>query len=311
MNKAQTKVYATKYTKLMKNLNLFIWIFTTAITIFFAYHTYTHTRIRYKDLESVMQQNLAVEKGIAITRRNAKKQLLGAKDLVEKQGNVPKDVAILNKAKFLKNYADTNLVILDSLSFIAKNTKIDDKINLKAKNVALLNEYHQKFPLFFAAQDTSLTDLGEAFPSLWDNQKYCPAFIQKNRVSIKSKFARIEANSTDKLVSKIGGVGGCRWVKIYGVASAKSQTIGIGKIYEAEMFLYECCTQIRPQMQVSESKIDVRGDVGEIEIKNVKAQSYNGEGKATKILTGKVTIRKADGSDTTFTLSTSYKVKKK
>ncbi len=56
----------------MKNLNLFLWIFTTAIATFFAYHTYTHTRIRYKDLESVMMQNLAVEKGIAITRADTR-----------------------------------------------------------------------------------------------------------------------------------------------------------------------------------------------------------------------------------------------
>jgi hypothetical protein len=164
----------------MKNLTLFLWIFTTAIATFFAYHTYTHTRMRHKDLESVMHQNLAVEKGIASTRQNTKKQLLSGIDLVERQGNVPKDVAILNKAKLLKNYADTNLVILDSLSFIAENTKIDDKVSLKVENITLLNEYHQIFPLFFAAQDTCLTDLKEAIPSLWDNQKYCPAFIQKN-----------------------------------------------------------------------------------------------------------------------------------
>jgi hypothetical protein len=64
-------------------------------------------------------------------------------------------------------------------------------------------------------------------------------------------------------------------------------------------------------MQISEGKINVRGDVGEIEIPNVKAQNYDSEGKATKTLTGKIMIMKADGSDTTFTLSTSYTVKKK
>jgi hypothetical protein len=295
----------------MKNLNLFLWIFTTAIATFFAYHTYTHTRIRYKDLESVMMQNLMVEKGIAITRRNTKKQLLGAKDLVEKQGNVPKDMAILNKAKLLKNYEDTNLVILDSLSFIAENTKIDDKVSLKVENITLLNEYHQKLPLFFAAQDTSLTDLGEAIPSLWDNQKYCPAFIQKNNVGLRSKFARIEAKGVDRLTSKIGGVCGGGWSKILGIASAKSQIVKIGEQYEATMFIEASNNHIRPKMQISEGEIEVRGDVGSIEIKNVKAKNYNSEGKATKILTGKITIKKADGSDTTFTLSTSYTVKKK
>jgi hypothetical protein len=64
-------------------------------------------------------------------------------------------------------------------------------------------------------------------------------------------------------------------------------------------------------MQVSKGKVIVKGEVGEIEIPNVKAQNYNSEGKATKTLTGKITIMKADGSDTTFTLSTSYTVKRK
>jgi hypothetical protein len=290
----------------------FLWIFTTAITTFFAYHTYTHTRIRYKDLESVMQQNLAVEKGIASTRQNTKKQFLGAKYLVEKQGNTPKDMAILNKAKLLKNYADTNLVILDSLSFIAENTKIDDKVSLKAENIALLTEHHQIFPKFFAAQDTSLTDLGEAIPSLWNNQKYCPAFIQKNSVGLRSKFVRIETKAVDKLTAKIGWGGTCCFgCRIYGIASTKSQIVKVGEIYEAKMVVIMSGTQIKPKMQISEGSINVRGDVGEIYIKNVKAQNYNSEGKATKILTGKITIKKADGNDTTFTLSTSYTVKKK
>jgi hypothetical protein len=289
----------------------FLWIFTTAIATYFAYHTYTHTRIRYKDLESVMMQNLAVEKGTEITRLNTKKQLLGAKDLVEKQGNVPKDMAILNKAKLIENYTDTNLIILDSLSFVAKNTKIDEKTSLKTQNIALLNEYHQKSPLFFAIQDTSLTDLSEAIPSLWNNQKYCPAFIQKNSVGLRSKFVRIETKAVDKLTAKIGWGGTCCFgCRIYGIASTKSQIVKVGEIYEAKMLVIMSGTQIKPKMQVSEGKVIVKRDVGDIEIKNVKAQNYNSEGKATKILTGKITIMKADGNDTTFTLSTSYTVKK-
>jgi hypothetical protein len=64
-------------------------------------------------------------------------------------------------------------------------------------------------------------------------------------------------------------------------------------------------------MRSAEGSVNVKGDVGEIEITNVKVKKYNSEGKATKTLTGKITIKKADGSDTTFTLSTSYTVKRK
>ena len=84
---------------------------------YFAYHTYTHTRIRYKDLESVMQQNLAVEKGIKITQRDTKKQYLLGIELVEMQGRSPKDVAILQKATNINKYTTTVLQEVDSLIF--------------------------------------------------------------------------------------------------------------------------------------------------------------------------------------------------
>jgi hypothetical protein len=57
------------------------------MAVFFAYHTYTHTVIRYKDLESVMMQNLAVEKGIASTRKNTKKQINDGIALTQRWGN--------------------------------------------------------------------------------------------------------------------------------------------------------------------------------------------------------------------------------
>jgi hypothetical protein len=76
------------------------------------------------------------------------------------------------------------------------------------------------------------------------------------------------------------------------------------------MFIEESNNHIRPKMQISEGEIEVRGDVGSIEIKNVKAQNYNSEGKATKTLTGKITIKKADGMDSTFKFDQEYFIKK-
>ena len=294
----------------MKNLTLFLWIFTTAIAIFFAYHTYTHTRIRHKDLESVMMQNLAVEKGIKTIKLQTKRQYQDGHISVEKQGNTPKDVAKLKKAFNIKKQAASISVIIDSLIFIDKNRKIDTKLQIDTKNMDLFISFLSNFSKFVAQQDSALKDFNEPIISLIDTKNHYLPFFQQCNLRQSYVILRIESKGVDKIVSYIGGV--CHpFDKIYAMASAKSQVVKVGENYEANMILVTSSTQLRPEMQISEGEIDVRGDVGEIEITNVKAQNYNSEGKATKTLTGKITIKKADGSDTTFTLSTSYTVKKK
>jgi hypothetical protein len=95
------------------------------------------------------------------------------------------------------------------------------------------------------------------------------------------------------------------------MAVPKSRIVKSGEKYKANIILVGSSrgTKVK-SMRSTEGSLNIKGYVGEIEIPNVKAQSYNSEGKATKTLTGKITIKKADGSDTTFTLSTSYTVKK-
>jgi hypothetical protein len=295
----------------MKNLNLFLWIFTTAIATFFAYHTYTHTQIRYKDLESVMMQNLAMEKGIKNTNRETKKIYNHGIYLIDKMGNNPKDNENLYKAKTIKNHTDSLLQIIDSLTFIAKNTKIDDKLGLDAVNIALLNEYAINYPQFVAKQDTALLDMKGVITTTFKNEIYHLPFLQQNNLHFQYVCNRIGYKSIERMVARVGGVGFHCYFGIPIIKVAKSYIVKSGAMYEASVFITDYDKRWYPKMQISKGIVNVRGEVGSIEIKNVKAQSYNSEGKATKTLTGKITIMKADGSDTTFTLSTSYTVKKK
>jgi hypothetical protein len=287
-----------------------LWIFTLAISIFFAYHTYTHTRLRYKDLESVMQQNLAVEKGIKNTNRETKKIYNHGIYLTEMQGRSPKDLEILNKAKAIKNHTDSLLQIIDTLIFITKNTKIDNKLGLDAVNIALLNEFAINYPQFVAKQDTALLDMkGEITPTFKSEIYHLP-FLQQNNLHFQYVCNRISYKSVDEMIARIGGVV-LHCGRIIAMASPQSQIVKVEQVYQAKMFITFGNMHSPPEMQISEGSINVKGDVGSIEIKNVKAQNYDSEGKATKTLTGKITIMKADGSDTTFTLSTNYTVKKK
>jgi hypothetical protein len=204
----------------MKNLTLFLWILTTAMAVFFAYHTYTHTGIRYKDLESVMMQNLAVEKGIKIVKRETKKIYLNGIEATEIQGNTPKDRITLNKAKTIKNHTDSLLQIIDSLTFIAEDIKIDDKPSLKVENIALLNEYTAKYPQFVSKQDSALQNTKGKIASVFKNENYYFPFIKQNNLHIDYYYQKINYESIDNLVSKIGGtiIRCCFHIPIYVVS---------------------------------------------------------------------------------------------
>ncbi len=295
----------------MKNLNLFLWIFTTAITIFFAYYTYTHTRIRYKDLESVMQQNLVVEKGIKITKLDAKKQYLNGIDLTEMQGNTPKDKDLLQKATNIREETATILQAVDSLMTLPRNLKNDSKVNLQNENILLLQKYDTSYTQFITNQDTCLWQLEKHIFPLIDTEKHYLPFALQNKLALQYKISRVEWKSNDRLISKIGGV----MIRCYFgspvLVTAKSEIVKSGNTYKALMFITDYTKRFNCSMKVSEGSVTYSGSLGKIAIPNVKAQNYNSEGKATKILTGKITIMKTDGSDTTFTLSTSYIVKKK
>jgi hypothetical protein len=290
----------------------FLWIFTTAIATYFAYHTYTNTRIRYKDLESVMQQNLVVEKGYTLTQENITKEITFFTELTEKRGNFPENLLIIKKSNNIKEYIDSIINSIDSLVFTTK----DKKNNLKPKNIAQLSNYRTNLSKFIVGYDTSLRELGQEFPLCLDTLTHPLPFIQKNTIGIKSRIANLSSKCVDRVISKISV--GCGFDKIIAMAVPKSKIARMGKNYEAMMFIDATIfndrrlISLRPKIQVSEGKVDMQNNIiGNIEIKNVKAQNYNSEGKATKTLTGKITIKKADGNDTTFTLSTSYTIKKK
>jgi hypothetical protein len=299
----------------MKNLNLFLWIFTTAMATYFAYHTYTHTRIRYKDLESVMMQNLAQEKGIEITRNNTERQFTLIFYLIEKQGNTPADLRIANKVKAIYLATDNTLRLLDSINSEDRTLAIDDKFSISNETLNFMSEYGYKIPKQISLKDTSLLELAIPIIPFIDNKRHFYPFSQQATLAYKNRFARLETKGVDRILSRTSGPT-IKFDKIFAMASQKKYVFSRGEMYEAKVFLgtsdletakyYFAC-----QMQVSEGKIYVKRDVGDIEIKNVKAPKYNSEGKATKTLTGKITIKKADGNDTTFMLSTSYTVKKK
>jgi hypothetical protein len=290
----------------MKNLNLFLWIFTTAIATYFAYHTYTHTRIRHNDLESVMQQNLAVEKGITTLRKMSLKELYRAKRNIEKQGNNPKDIVILQEAESIKNYKDSLMQIVDSLIFMKKNAKTDSIMTLEAKNIAILNTYSKEFTKFVNKQRINDNTVRINSYLLMNTNKHYLPFMQLSSKNLKLNLAFIEYEG---IINTFGWF--CDNViyfdRINTIALAKSKTVKMGQLYEANMFLYSKIDSFRPILSISEGQIQVEdNNIFNIIIPNVKIQK-----NTNKILRGIVKIAYENGSDSAFSISTSYTVKKK
>jgi hypothetical protein len=296
----------------MTKAGLLIMIFqVTIIAAIGCYFYQTQTRIRNTDLEAIMKQNNSITRGIETTRKNSQKELREFDKIVKISGNSPKDVQMLKQVKTIKNYSDSIFITMDTVTALPKNLKINDLTSLAGRNVEILNEYNTNFPKFIATQDTSLKVLeNDIRPFLYSKNNYFP-LVQKNMLSLRYRFTRLENMGIDGVVGRVTYCGNIRFDRIVGMAAAKSQLVEEGKTYEALMFIGGSDYAVTTKMQISEGTLNVQGGVGEITLWNVSAKNFDNEGKAMKVLTGKIKVINPDGIDTTYTVSTIYTIKKK
>lgn len=294
----------------------------------------------------------SLQYSIKVTQENTNKQIIGGEALVEKQGNAPKDVAFLKKAKDVKAKTDAvydyitktrNTLIemtggpdLERGGYVgAKNDAEVMTLMLgdvskgipgeSVKMKKLLNDYTREI----AAMDTSLQDLGSPIAlDAKDMPMYAKngeqngkdfgeiTFDQTPLVAtlailsdIEAKVARVETKAVDRLIAKIGGVV-IKFDKIIAMASAESQTVAAGTKYRAKMFISASSTQIKPTMRSSQGSVIVKGDVGELEFTAPAATDYDDRGLAKRKWQGSITIKKADGQDTTFKFDQEYFIAK-
>ncbi len=293
----------------------------------------------------------SLQYSVDITRKNTDKQLKGGAELVEKQGNVAKDKATLQKAEDVKKKTEEVYAYITKTrnELIKMTGGLDDKGKyVGAKNDAevmtmmlgdvskgvpgesvkmkkLLNDYTKSI----SQMDTSLQDLGEPIAvDAKDMPMYAKdgeqngkdfgliTFDQTPLVAalailsdLESKVARVETKAVDRLIAKIGGVV-IKFDKIIAMASAESQTVAAGTKYRAKMFISASSTQIKPSMRSSQGSVNVKGDVGELEFTAPSATDYDDRGLAKRKWQGAITIKKADGQDTTFKFDQEYFIAK-
>jgi gliding motility-associated protein GldM len=293
----------------------------------------------------------SLQYSVDITRKNTDKQIKGGAELVEKQGNSPKDVALLKKAEEVKKksdevYAYITKVREDLIKMTGGKDEKGGYVGAKNDNEVMLlmlgdvskgvpgeakkmKETLNNYAKTIAAMDSSLKDLGEPIavdakdmPMYKNNSEQNTkdfgliTFDQTPTVAalailsdLEAKVARVETKAVDKIISQIGGVV-VKFDKILAMASAESQTVAAGTKYRAKMFISASSTQIKPSMRVSQGSVNVKGDVGEVEFTAPPATDYNDQGLAKRKWQGSITIKKADGQDTTFKFDQEYFIAK-
>lgn len=289
---------------------------------------------------------------VDVTRKTTEKQIKGGAELAEKQGNTPKDLALLKLAEEVKRKTDDVLAqVHKSREELIKRTggrdekgdyvgkKDDNEVmaymigaeGTKAGEAYKMQQYLNKYVKDIASMDTALKDLDQPIAlDAKDMEMYKKDDEQRNKdfakitfestplvaalailSDIDSKVARVEAKAVDRIISRIGGVV-IKFDQIKGMASAESKVVAAGTKYKAKMFITASSSQIKPRMSVSQGSVKVTGNEGEVEFTApaLENSAYNDQGLAKREWQGSITIKKADGQDTTFKFKEEYFIAK-
>jgi gliding motility-associated protein GldM len=288
----------------------------------------------------------SLQYSVEITRKNTDKQIEGGKILVEKQGNTPKDIALLKAAEDVKKkseeiYSYITKVRTDLIKMTGGKDERGGYVGAKNDNEVMLlmlgdvskgipgeakkmKETLNNFAKEISMLDSSLRDIGPIAVDAKDMPMYknnseqngkdfgLITFDQTPTVAALAILSDLEAKVArieTKAVDKIiSKIGGVeiKFDKIIAMASAESQIVAAGTKYRAKMFISASSTQIKPTMRASQGSVNVKGDVGELEFTAQPATDYNDQGLAKRKWQGSITIKKATGEDTTFKFDQEY-----
>jgi gliding motility-associated protein GldM len=281
--------------------------------------------------------------------KDATDQLLkGVQAQIEKDGNKPKDVAIMAKAQKAKDESRKMLGEIENLrEELVKYTGgrdketgelVDGKNYDKSMTFLIGTEtgakgkaYELKEKLNAFAASMSKYDKDIAVGPLAQDAKDIPMFAKNNDQKTKdfarlnfentplvatlavlsemqTKVARAESQVINEIAKEIGGVE-IKFDKVEAMATAESRVVAAGTKYKAKMFLGASVSNVTPKMSSSKGGIKMEGGVGILEF-TAQAGSYDAEGNSKQTWEGRISVTKADGGDTTFTLKEDYIVAK-
>ncbi|MCS7017743.1 MAG: gliding motility protein GldM [Cytophagales bacterium] len=292
-----------------------------------------------------MDDSLRYANGLA--REATSKTLEAMKAQVAKEGNKPKDLAIIAQAEEAKakttemmNYIEEiRKGLIEYTGGIREDGKYVDEKNYDNATTYLIGPegsksgkaYALKEKLNAFAAQMSTYDKEVQIPKIALDAKEMPRFKNDGNQNHKdfalinfertplvaclailsqfqSEVVRAESDVIKKLSSKVGGVE-IKFDRINAMVSAESKIVAAGTKYRAKMFLAASASNIAPQMSSTVGPVKVENGIGTVEF-TAQGGAYDKDGNLKKSWEGTIKIKKADGEDTIFKVKEEYIVAK-
>jgi hypothetical protein len=133
-----------------------------------------------------------------------------------------------------------------------------------------------------------------------------------NLSRIEANIAELEGKAVSHFEGKIGGVV-IKFDTIEAFISAEDDEIFEGETFRAKMFIAATSRQIKPRMTVSQGTVEVgENGIGKVSfvVPPVSDKEFGNNKVVKRKWQGAITIKKADGGDTTFKFDQEYFIKK-
>jgi hypothetical protein len=281
--------------------------------------------------------------GVNLLRYQTKREMERAMANTEKQGNSPKDLAVLKRMEDLRKATDELFKVLYKptellqAQLMPKDYEYEkdeairlDKCLAAMKKVSAAPAQKEAQQLYtqiktyqeLIKKETGLTDsltLTDAnrqpltaaeFEDLYFNTHSILVLNNLRRIGVN--VAELEYKAIQHLAKQVGGVF-IKFDQIKAFITAESDEIYEGEPFRAKMFLVATASNIKPRMAVSEGEVTVGEDgIGRVRFKvpDLPDNAFDKNGLAKREWQGSITIKKADGNDTTFKFRETYFIRK-
>lgn len=270
----------------------------------------------------------------------------GIKSTVDKAGNRPQDIRVVQNAEAVRSKTSEIIAYIDGLRETLvkeaggqdpetggyKNPENNERVNMlmiggpgkggKAYELEKkLNEYAAFLRQYNPSAPEKLALSGGEDPRVKKNREQRKKDFAKinfeetpivaalaTLAQMESEVLKYEAETLSLLAQKVGA-DMIKFEKIFVAASAESKTVAAGTKYKAEMYLAASSDAISPVMSVDGRSIPVKAGRGQIEF-TATAGNYDAEGNAKKSWKGTVRFRQSNGKDTLFQQTIDYVVAK-
>ena len=262
---------------------------------------------------------------------------------VNEAGNRPKDVAVLEKAKMVRQNTKEILENLNSYRalFIEKTGGVDEFGKYKGMQdidvVSTLMVNEKRGDVLQADMNTYSSFLrnttgDDHFHNLALDAKDMDIF-KNDQTQRRKNFAELHFGYNTPMVGALAsisemktevlnaegialedlalqvGAGDIKFDRIVAMVRPESQTVASGATYKADMFIAASASGIVPTMTINGNPIDVIDGTGSVEF-TATASSFDENGLSEQSYQAAITVPRPGGGDTTFVNAQTYYVAK-